>query len=198
MHAEDIPGWDRTASTRSPTRCLHGEEAPEPDPYELPATGARLRWVRSQGPPPPRPGLEHADLVVDGETVGQVEVVWEVDPFRSRAENRESDRSRWCLRLCRHPGSWRSRRRSHPRASVPQAGARIARRSRTVLMLTHCTDFASDRHLAAWPRRRRVALDRSPRATPWSGRHSITAPICCRPYDPSALPAATAGQRRRR
>src|ERR1700689_1738351 len=61
---------------------LHGEEAPEPDPDELPATGARLRWVRSQGPSAtPAQGLEHADLVVDGETVGHVEVGWEVDPF---------------------------------------------------------------------------------------------------------------------
>src|SRR6202008_731896 len=57
-------------------------EAPEPDPDELPATGARLSWVRSQGPSAtPAQGLEHADLVVDGETVGHLEAGWGVDPF---------------------------------------------------------------------------------------------------------------------
>src|SRR6201987_4875771 len=83
LHARgDVPGWDEDRVYEVADALLHGEEAPEPDPDELPATGARLSWVRAQGPSAiPAQGLEHADLVVDGETVGHVEVGWEVDPF---------------------------------------------------------------------------------------------------------------------
>ncbi len=78
----DIPGWDEDRVYEVADALLHGEEAPEPDPDELPATGARLHWVRAQGPSAtPAQGLEHADLVVDGERVGSVDVGWEVDPF---------------------------------------------------------------------------------------------------------------------
>lgn len=78
----DAPGWDEDRVYEVADALLHGEEAPEPDPDELPATGARLRWVRPQGPAAtPAQGLERADLVVDGERVGSVEVGWEVDPF---------------------------------------------------------------------------------------------------------------------
>ncbi len=78
----DIPGWDEDRVYEVADALLHGEEAPEPDADELPATGARLRWIRAQGPSAaPAQGLEHADLVVDGERVGSVDVGWEVDPF---------------------------------------------------------------------------------------------------------------------
>ncbi|MGZ4528858.1 MAG: HAD-IC family P-type ATPase [Mycobacterium sp.] len=78
----DISGWDEDRVYEVADALLHGEEAPEPDPDELPATGARLRWVRAQGPSAaPAQGLEHADLVVDGERVGSVDIGWEVDPF---------------------------------------------------------------------------------------------------------------------
>ncbi|HYB80173.1 MAG TPA: cation-translocating P-type ATPase, partial [Mycobacterium sp.] len=78
----DIPGWDEDRVYEVADALLHGEEAPEPDPDELPATGARLRWIRAQEPSAaPAQGLEHADLVVDGERVGSVDVGWEVDPF---------------------------------------------------------------------------------------------------------------------
>ncbi|MGD1239819.1 HAD-IC family P-type ATPase [Mycobacterium seoulense] len=78
----DVPGWDEDRVYEVADALLHGEEAPEPDPDELPATGARLRWVRAQGSSAtPAQGLEHADLVVDGERVGSVDVGWEVDPF---------------------------------------------------------------------------------------------------------------------
>src|SRR5271166_810332 len=81
VHGE-APGWDDDRVYEVADALLHGEEAPEPDPDELPATGARLRWVPVQGPSAtPAQGLEHADLVVDGECVGSVEVGWEVDPF---------------------------------------------------------------------------------------------------------------------
>ncbi|OBG96618.1 HAD family hydrolase [Mycobacterium sp. E3251] len=78
----DVPGWDEDRVYEVADALLHGEEAPDPDPDELPATGARLRWVRAQGSSAtPAQGLEHADLVVDGERVGSVDVGWEVDPF---------------------------------------------------------------------------------------------------------------------
>jgi cation-transporting ATPase I len=83
LHARgDVPGWDEDRVYEVADALLHAEEPPEPDPDELPATGARLSWVRAQEPSAtPAQGLEHADLVVDGETVGHVEVGWEVDPF---------------------------------------------------------------------------------------------------------------------
>src|SRR5271165_630955 len=78
----DAPGWDDDRVYEVADALLHGEEAPEPDPDELPATGARLRWVPAQGPSAtPAQGLERADLVVDGECVGAVDVGWEVDPY---------------------------------------------------------------------------------------------------------------------
>jgi cation-transporting ATPase I len=78
----DAPGWDDDRVYEVADALLHGEEAPDPDPDELPATGARLRWVPVQGPSAtPAQGLEHADLVVDGECVGGVDVGWEVDPY---------------------------------------------------------------------------------------------------------------------
>jgi cation-transporting ATPase I len=78
----DAPGWDDDRVYEVADALLHGEQAPEPDHDELPATGARLRWVPAREPSTaPAQGLEHADLVVDGERVGGVEVGWEVDPF---------------------------------------------------------------------------------------------------------------------
>lgn len=76
------PGWDDDRVYEVADALLHGEQAPEPDPDELPATGARLQWLPPQGPAAtPAEGLERADLVVDGKHVGSVEVGWEVDPF---------------------------------------------------------------------------------------------------------------------
>lgn len=81
VHGE-APGWDDDRVYEVVDALLHGEEAPEPDPDELPATGARLKWVPAQGPSAtPAQGLERADLIVDGERVGSVDVGWEVDPY---------------------------------------------------------------------------------------------------------------------
>ncbi len=79
----DAPGWDDDRVYEVADALLHGEEAPEPDPDELPATGARLSWVKSEGGTSGKPaeGLENADLMVDGECVGTVAVGWEVDPY---------------------------------------------------------------------------------------------------------------------
>lgn len=76
------PGWDDDRVYEVADALLHGEEAPDPDPDELPATGARLKWLRPQGSSAtPAQGLEHADLVCDGQRVGHVDVGWEVDPY---------------------------------------------------------------------------------------------------------------------
>jgi cation-transporting ATPase I len=78
----DAAGWDDDRVYEVADALLHGEQAPEPDPDELPATGARLRWLPARGPSAaPAEGLERAELVVDGECVGSVDVAWEVDPF---------------------------------------------------------------------------------------------------------------------
>ncbi|MDT5223639.1 MAG: cation-transporting P-type ATPase, partial [Mycobacterium sp.] len=83
LHAQgDEPGWDDDRVYEVADALLHGEEAPEPDPDELPAIGARLKWIRPQGSSAtPAQGLEHADLINDGDRVGSVDVGWEVDPF---------------------------------------------------------------------------------------------------------------------
>ena len=82
LHARgELPGWDDDRVYEVADALLHGEQAPEPDPDELPATGARLRWVRAAPSAAPAQGLERADLVVDGEQVGSVDVAWEVDPY---------------------------------------------------------------------------------------------------------------------
>ncbi|MBV9090169.1 MAG: cation-translocating P-type ATPase [Mycobacteriaceae bacterium] len=76
------PGWDADRVYEVADALLHGEQAPEPDPDELPATGARLLWQAPREPSAaPAEGLEHARLVVDGQHVGSVEVGWEADPF---------------------------------------------------------------------------------------------------------------------
>ncbi|OBI72990.1 cation-translocating P-type ATPase [Mycobacterium asiaticum] len=78
----DEPGWDDDRVYEVADALLHGEEAPEPDPDELPATGARLKWQRAQGSSAtPAQGLEHAELVCEGRQVGRVDVGWEVDPY---------------------------------------------------------------------------------------------------------------------
>lgn len=78
----NAPGWDDDRVYEVADALLHGERAPEPDPDESPATGARLRWVPLKEPSAtPVQGRAHADLVVDGECVGGVDVGWEVDPY---------------------------------------------------------------------------------------------------------------------
>ncbi|AYF78112.1 cation-translocating P-type ATPase [Nocardia yunnanensis] len=78
----NAPGWDADRVYEVADALLHGEQAPGPDPDELPAEGARLRWRRGRtASATPAAGVEHAALVVDGEEVGTVEVGWEIDPF---------------------------------------------------------------------------------------------------------------------
>src|ERR1700758_2753125 len=175
LHARgDVPGWDEDRVYEVADALLHGEEAPEPDPDELPATGARLSWVRAQGPSAtPAQGLEHADLVVDGETVGHVEVGWEVDPFAIpllQIANRTG--ARVVLRHVAGTQDLTARvAASHPSGTPLLKLVRDLRADRgPVLLITALhRDFASTDTLAALAIADvGVALDDPRAATPWT------------------------------
>lgn len=170
----DAPGWDDDRVYEVADALLHGEEAPEPDPDELPATGARLRWVPSQGPSAtPAQGLESADLIVDGECVGSVEVGWEVDPYAIplfQTANRTGARV-----VLRHVAGTEDLTASvgatHPPGTPLLNVVRELRADRgPVLLITALhRDFASTDTLAALAIADvGVALDDPRAATPWT------------------------------
>ncbi len=197
LHARgDIPGWDEDRVYEVADALLHGEEAPEPDPDELPATGAALRWVRAQGPSAtPAQGLEHADLVVDGETVGHVEVGWEVDPFAVpllQIAHRTGARV-----VLRHVAGTQdlaaSVAASHPSGTPLLKLVRDLRTDRgPVLLITALhRDFASTDTLAALAIADvGVALDDPRAATPWSADIITGTDLAAAVRILSALPAA--------
>ncbi|QUR65861.1 cation-translocating P-type ATPase [Mycobacterium spongiae] len=168
------PGWDDDRVYEVADALLHGEEAPEPDPDELPATGARLAWIRSQGPAAtPAQGLEHADLVVDGQCVGSVDVGWEVDPYAIpllQTANRTGSRV-----VLRHVAGTEDLSASvgsmHPPGTPLLQLVRELRADRgPVLLITAVHgDFASTDTLAALAIADvGVALDDPRAATPWT------------------------------
>ncbi|WAJ45494.1 cation-translocating P-type ATPase [Mycobacterium sp. Aquia_216] len=170
----DAPGWDDDRVYEVADALLHGEEAPEPDPDELPATGAHLRWVPVQGPSAtPAQGLESADLVVDGECVGRVEVGWEVDPYAIpllQTANRTGARV-----VLRHVAGTEDLTASvaatHPPGTPLLSVVRELRVDRgPVLLITAVhRDFASTDTLAALAIADvGVALDDPRAATPWT------------------------------
>ncbi|MBV8861394.1 MAG: HAD-IC family P-type ATPase, partial [Mycobacterium sp.] len=194
----DIPGWDEDRVYEVADALLHGEEAPEPDPDELPATGARLRWAPAQGPSAaPAQGLEHADLVVDGEIVGHVEVGWEVDPFAIpllQIANRTGARV-----VLRHVAGTQdlaaSVAASHPSGTPLLKLVRELRADRgPVLLITALhRDFASTDTLAALAIADvGVALDDPRAATPWSADIITGTDLAAAVRILSALPAARA------
>jgi cation-transporting P-type ATPase I len=194
----DIPGWDEDRVYEVADALLHGEEAPEPDPDELPATGARLRWAPAQGPSAtPAQGLEHADLVVDGEVVGHVEVGWEVDPFAVpllQIANRTGARV-----VLRHVAGTQdlagSVAASHPSGTPLLKLVRDLRADRgPVLLITALhRDFASTDTLAALAIADvGVALDDPRAATPWSADIITGTDLAAAVRILSALPAARA------
>jgi cation-transporting ATPase I len=197
LHARgDIPGWDEDRVYEVADALLHGEEAPEPDPDELPATGAALRWVRPQGPSAtPAQGLEHADLVVDGETVGHVEIGWEVDPFAVpllQIAHRTGARV-----VLRHVAGTQdlaaSVAASHPSGTPLLKLVRELRADRgPVLLITALhRDFASTDTLAALAIADvGVALDDPRAATPWSADIITGTDLAAAVRILSALPAA--------
>ncbi|MGF6885211.1 cation-transporting ATPase I [Nocardia sp. GAS34] len=76
-----VPGWDAERVYEVADALLHGEKAPPPDPDELPAEGASLNWHQPPDITTPAPGVEHADLLVDGQVVATLAVGWEPDPY---------------------------------------------------------------------------------------------------------------------
>ncbi|OBG67504.1 MULTISPECIES: cation-translocating P-type ATPase [unclassified Mycobacterium] len=192
----DVPGWDEDRVYEVADALLHGEEAPEPDPDELPATGARLRWVRAQGSSAtPAQGLEHADLVVDGERVGSVDVGWEVDPFAVpllQIANRTSSRV-----VLRHVAGTEdlsaSVAVSHPPGTPLLQLVRDLRTDRgPVLLITALhRDFASTDTLAALAVADvGVALDDPQAATPWTADIITGTDLAAAVRILSALPVA--------
>jgi cation-transporting P-type ATPase I len=202
LHARgDVPGWDDDRVYEVADALLHGEEAPEPDPDELPATGAGLRWVRAQGPSAtPAQGLEHADLVVDGEMVGHVEVGWEVDPFAVpllQIAHRTGARV-----VLRHVAGTQdlaaSVAASHPSGTPLLKLVRDLRADRgPVLLITALhRDFASTDTLAALAIADvGVALDDPRAATPWTADIITGTDLAAAVRILSALPAARSASR---
>lgn len=196
LHARgDVPGWDEDRVYEVADALLHGEQAPEPDPDELPATGARLRWVRAQPSAAPVQGLERADLVVDGEVVGRVKVGWEVDPFAVpllQTAHRTGNRV-----VLRHVAGTQeltaSVAASHPPGTPLLKLVRELRADRgPVLLITALhRDFASTDTLAALAIADvGVALDDPQAATPWSADIITGTDLAAAVRILSALPVA--------
>jgi cation-transporting ATPase I len=192
----DAPGWDDDRVYEVADALLHGEEAPEPDPDELPATGARLRWVPAQGPSAtPAQGLERADLVVDGDCVGAVDVGWEVDPYAIpllQTANRTGARV-----VLRHVAGTEDLSASvgatHPPGTPLLKLVRDLRVDRgPVLLITALhRDFASTDTLAALAIADvGIALDDPRAATPWSADIITGTDLAAAVRLLSALPAA--------
>ncbi len=155
-----------------------------------------MRWLRPQGPSAtPAQGLEHADLVVDGETVGHVEVGWEVDPFAIpllQIANRTGARV-----VLRHVAGTQdlaaSVAASHPSGTPLLKLVRDLRADRgPVLLITALhRDFASTDTLAALAIADvGVALDDPKAATPWSADIITGTDLAAAVRILSALPAA--------
>jgi cation-transporting ATPase I len=192
----DLPGWDEDRVYEVADALLHAEQPPDPDPDELPATGARLRWIPAEGPSAaPAQGLERADLVVDGERVGSVEVGWEVDPFAVpllQIANRTGARV-----VLRHVAGTQdlaaSVAASHPAGTPLLNVVRELRIDRgPVLLITALhRDFASTDTLAALAIADvAVALDDPLAATPWTADIITGTDLAAAVRILSALPAA--------
>lgn len=194
----DEPGWDDDRVYEVADALLHGEEAPEPDPDELPAIGARLKWIRSQGPSAtPAQGLEHAELINDGDRVGSVDVGWEVDPFAiPLMQTAHRTGARVVLRhvagtedLSASVGS------THPPGTPLLKLVRELRADRgPVLLITALhRDFASTDTLAALAIADvGVALDDPRAATPWTADIITGTDLAAAVRILSALPVARA------
>ena len=192
------PGWDDDRVYEVADALLHGEEAPEPDPDELPAIGARLKWIKSQGSAAtPAQGLEHADLINDGKRVGHVDVGWEVDPFAiPLMQTAHRTGARVVLRhvagtedLSASVGS------THPPGTPLLKLVRELRADRgPVLLITALhRDFASTDTLAALAIADvGVALDDPRAATPWTADIITGTDLAAAVRILSALPVARA------
>ncbi|MGA8546799.1 MAG: cation-translocating P-type ATPase, partial [Mycobacterium sp.] len=192
----DIPGWDEDRVYEVADALLHAEQPPDPDPDELPATGARLRWIPAQGPSAaPAQGLERAELMVDGDIVGSVEVGWEVDPFAVpllQIAHRTGARV-----VLRHVAGTEdlaaSVAASHPPGTPLLNLVRELRTDRGPVMLITALhrDFASTDTLAALAIADvAVALDDPQAATPWTADIITGTDLAAAVRILSALPVA--------
>src|SRR5579884_231217 len=190
------PGWDDDRVYEVADALLHAEQPPEPDPDELPATGARLQWLPPQGPSAtPAEGLERANLVVDGQRVGSVEVGWEVDPFAiALLQNAHRTGARVVLR---HVAGTEDLAASvavaHPAGTPLLKLVRELRADRgPVLLITALhPDFASTDTLAALAIADvAVALDDPKAATPWTADIITGTDLAAVVRILSAIPAA--------
>lgn len=193
------PGWDDDRVYEVADALLHEEEPPEPDPDELPAGGARLKWIRPEGSSSATPaqGLEHADLVCDGRRVGHVDVGWEVDPFAIpllQTANRTGARV-----VLRHVAGTEDLSASvgstHPPGTPLLKLVRDLRGDRgPVLLITALhRDFASTDTLAALAIADiGVALDDPRAATPWAADIITGTDLAAAVRILSALPVARA------
>ncbi|HEU4363542.1 MAG TPA: cation-translocating P-type ATPase [Mycobacterium sp.] len=189
------PGWDEDRVYEVADALLHGERAPEPDPDELPATGARLRWLRAEPSAAPAQGLERADLVVDGETVGRVKVGWEVDPFAvPLLQTAHRTEARVVLRhVAGTQDLTASVATSHPAGTPLLKLVRELRADRgpVLLITTLHRDFASTDTLAALAIADvGVALDDPQAATPWAADIITGTDLAAAVRILSALPVA--------
>lgn len=194
----DAPGWDEDRVYEVVDALLHSEQPPEPDSDELPATGARLRWVRPTGPSAtPAEGREQAELIVDGASVGSVEVGWEVDPY---AVPLLQTASRTGTRVVlRHVAGTEdltaSVAASHPPGTPLLSVVRDLRDDRgPVLLITALhPDFASTDTLAALAIADvALALDDPRAATPWTADIITGSDLAAAVRILSALPIARA------
>ena len=81
----DIPGWDEDRVYEVADALLHAEQPPEPRPRRVARHRRTAAMDSGAGPSAaPAQGLERAELMVDGDIVGSVEVGWEVDRLRCR------------------------------------------------------------------------------------------------------------------
>jgi cation-transporting ATPase I len=192
----NTPGWDDDRVYEVADALLHAEQPPEPDPDELPATGARLQWIPAQGPAAtPAQGLERANLVVDGECVGNVEVGWEVDPFAiALLQTAHRTGARVVLR---HVAGTQDLAASVAEAHQPGTPLlKLVRELRSdrgpVLLITALhRDFASTDTLAALAVADvGVALDDPHAATPWTADIITGTDLAAAVRILSALPAA--------
>ncbi|WP_246398319.1 cation-translocating P-type ATPase [Mycobacterium vicinigordonae] len=192
------PGWDDDRVYEVADALLHEEEPPEPDADELPAAGARLKWLRPQGPSAaPAQGLEHADLICEGRRVGHVDVGWEVDPYAiPLLQTAHRTGARVVLRhvagtedLSASVGS------THPPGTPLLKVVRELRADRgPVLLITALhRDFASTDTLAALAIADiGVALDDPRAATPWTADIITGTDLAAAVRILSALPVARA------
>ncbi len=197
LHARgNAAGWDDDRVYEVADALLHGERAPEPDPDELPATGARLRWLPARGPAAaPAEGFERADLVVDGQSVGSVDVAWEVDPFAiALLQTAQRTGARVVLR---HVAGTQDLAASvdaaHPAGTRLLALVRELRADRGPVLLVSALhrDFASTDTLAALAIADvGVALDDPQAATPWTADIITGTDLAAVVRILSALPAA--------